>query len=188
VETYPMTFNLPQSDRAWEPHPEGKHTGAIAAVKPGKPRSYQGGPERPTIMIQIETDNCPMEDGRPFLAVVFCTLSSHPQSNLTAIREAILGRSLQGEETLTFNSEDYIGQPVRYIIEHLPSNRPEDPPGTLKSFVKKGSLRHMNPDYEAPYPVRGAAAPVAPAPVAAAVPAQPRDQGTPPPGDEDLPF
>lgn len=110
------TIQIPR--RRYIPHPEGQHTGNITETKnEGEVQTAYGTKHR--ITVRIESDSAVMDDGRPYSLAQWYTLSSHPKSNLTKLRETLLGRKITQDEAETLDTEtEFVGKRVGYVVVH----------------------------------------------------------------------
>jgi len=141
------SFALPSLMKEFELHPEGRFTGVVQAIEATNPHTET--PDTPRIKITIETDNCPMSDGRNFAAWYTCNLSAHEKSNLYQFRVSILGRKLQGTELEKFERSELVGMTISYRIIHVPSTTD---PKKIWANIRAGSVEHMDPNFVAPLP------------------------------------
>ena len=163
------SFDLPSMQKTFELHPEGRFTGVISNIVPIDP--WAETPDKPRIRIVIETDNCPMSDGRNFAAFLAVNLSAHEKSSLYQFRAAVLGRAPVGVELEKFNKSELVGLPISYRIIHVPS---KTDPDRIYANIRPGSVEHMDPNFVAPLPPE-----VDPTPRAGVAPQ--RQAGPPPP-------
>ena len=110
------TINLPKSE--YVPHPVGRYTGCIVNVEDkGKQETPFGLKHK--LAIRIDCDSQMMANGEPYSVTKWYTVSSHPKSNLTKLREMVLGRKLTGDEISTMETTDeLIDKRIVYLVVH----------------------------------------------------------------------
>jgi hypothetical protein len=110
------TINIPKSD--YIPHPEGRYTGCIVSVEDMGEVETSFGPKL-KLAVRLECDSKKMDNGQPYSVSQWYTVSSHPKSNLTKLREMLLGRKLGYDEMSAVNpAVELIGKRVGYLIAH----------------------------------------------------------------------
>ena len=129
-------YTLP--DAEFVPHPEGQHQGLITAVKDEGDQETPWGMKR-KLSVRIESSTMVMEDGRPFVLVNWFTFSGASNSNLTAFRQSLAGRSLTKEERLNFDDTEILKKGVDYQVIHKAK---ED--GTIRAYLD--SIRSLGND------------------------------------------
>jgi len=103
--------------KEFTPHPNGTFEGRIVAVEDkGEVETPFG--TKPKLAIKIESETETMEDGRPFSAWLWVTLSGSPKSNLYKIRTTLLGRDLTADECGGFEDSEVVDRRVGYQIVH----------------------------------------------------------------------
>ena len=107
----PITF----SKIEFSVHPTGSHTGTIISVDDkGKIDTQYGLKHKITVRVESNAAN----NGSPHALNHWLTVSAHPESNLTAFREMVLGRSLTESERTTFDQNELVGKSVGYEVSH----------------------------------------------------------------------
>ena len=107
----PITF----SKIEFSVHPTGSYTGTIISVDDkGKIDTQYGLKHKITVRVESNAAN----NGSPHALNHWLTVSAHPESNLTAFREMVLGRSLTESERTTFDQNELVGKSVGYEVSH----------------------------------------------------------------------
>ena len=110
-----IKFQLPTSD--FTPHPDGTHEGKVIGVEDKGERETSFGLKHKVASV-IESETASMDDGRPFTASLWVTLSGSTKSKLYKVRTALLGRDLTPEERTSFEETELIGKRVGYQVVH----------------------------------------------------------------------
>ena len=110
-----IKFQLPTSD--FIPHPDGTHEGRVVGIEDKGERETSFGLKH-KVAIVIESETGSMDDGRPFTASLWVTLSGSTKSKLYKVRTALLGRDLTPEEQTSFEDTELIGKRVGYQVVH----------------------------------------------------------------------
>jgi hypothetical protein len=121
-------YELPKSD--FTPHPAGTFEGCIVAVEDKGEVETQFGLKR-KLAIVIKSSSEKMDDGRPFTASYWISLSRSIKSNLYKVRSTLLGRDLTTEERCHFEDSELVNRGVGYQIVHR-----EGKEGTVFSNVE----------------------------------------------------
>lgn len=108
-------YELPNSN--FIPHPNGTFEGRIVGVEDKGEVDTNFGRKR-KLAIKIESATEMMDDGNPFSAWLWHTLSGSPKSNLYKLRASLLGRALTAEERAHFEDGELVGRRVGYQIVH----------------------------------------------------------------------
>ena len=108
-------FDLPKTK--FELHPAGTFEGRIIAVEDKGEMETQYGPKH-KLAILIESTTEFKQDGQPFTAAQWLTVSSSTKSNLYKTRRSLLGRELTPDECHRFDEEELVGKIVGYQIVH----------------------------------------------------------------------
>ncbi len=109
------TYELPKSD--FTPHPAGTYEGKIVTVEDKGEVETQFG-RKPKLAITIESHTARMDDGQPYTAWLWVTLSGSPKSNLHKLRSTLAGRDLTSEERAHFKDTELVNRRVGYQIVH----------------------------------------------------------------------